>query len=82
MAATYVCPDGYELRGTAETVPGIALAVPVLKNGAIVPDYDGETAVSWDDQVTLREDGEDLWICDRGDSHKVSTLVLADEEDE
>lgn len=71
---TFTCPDGHPLRGTDELVGGIALAEPVLKDGKIVPEYEGETEIDWNSQVTRTRDGEDLWMCEEGGYFKASQL--------
>jgi hypothetical protein len=59
------CPEcGQQATGTLETIPGIALLM-FDEDGAA--DYQGETRVCWDGQMTVRaEDGLATLVCPDG----------------
>jgi hypothetical protein len=54
---------GEPLIGTLETVPGVAGVNSVrIENGLLAIDYDGETSMQWNDQVTKYRRGQAIWI--------------------
>jgi hypothetical protein len=59
------CPEcGQQATGTLETIPGIALLL-FAEDGAA--DYQGETKVCWDGQMTVfAEDGRATLVCPDG----------------
>lgn len=79
---TFVCPKcGQPLRGTLETLKGVALAIPVRRaNGSIRPEYQLETVIDWETQRTVEVNGEDIWVCALG--HQTRANLLFERADE
>jgi len=75
------CPEGHELRGTLETIKGIAYAkAVVVQPGTIEPEYEGETDVDWDSQRPTMEHGQRLWECVERDVYRELQLLIIEEE--
>lgn len=70
-------PEGKQIRGTVERVPGCALArtFEVLSDGSLDPLYEGETDLWWDEQETVTENGERIYLDDDGDGWPESNLL-------
>lgn len=81
-----VAPNGSPIIGTADTIPGTALAdtYDVEPDGSLTPNYVGETDVYWDGQTTNTDaNGETLYVAEDGNEWPESQLrrVPADEDE-
>jgi len=63
-----VAPNGKAIEGTYEKVPGTSMAgtVTITPDGAIEPEYEGETRMDWDSQSAVRRRGQRLWVDEDG----------------
>lgn len=74
-------PNGAEIIGTVERIPGVARIVPVVTIGdkgkvSWTYDYEGETVVDWDGQETMTACGETMFQDDDGGMWLERELVL------
>lgn len=74
-------PAGTLIVGTLEQLTGWAgIMEDVTQNpdGTFNFSYDGETRIEWDNQETVRRDGERIFIDDCGGEFKESQLTLVE----
>lgn len=86
MAKLY-SPNGAEIIGTSDIIPATARII----NSGVTQNADGTfefgwsdagTDVHWDDQETVTENGERLFVDDAGETWRESELVLEDEDED
>jgi len=79
-----IAPDGSEIIGTLERVPGVAQASSFDEDGT--PNYEGGTELYWDDQRTVMRNGSMVYVTEDGMEFTLDQLTVApdegDEEDE
>ncbi len=72
-------PNGQQVVGTAETVPGraeiVADSFVRQADGTAEFDWEGETEIFWDGQQTDERDGERIFLTHEGEECKESELV-------
>lgn len=67
MLVRLIAPDGHEIVGTKEWVPGSARVVGFHLHGErLEPEYEGETEVYWEGAYTDERDGEIVVIDTEG----------------
>lgn len=74
-------PNGDEIIGTLETIQAVAKIAPErteTRGGgeSLSIDYTGETDLFWDNQETVRDGGERVFITDDGAECKESEVIL------
>lgn len=84
MRYTLTTPDGDEIKGTLEVLPGCARADSIDDEGE--PEYEGDTEVFWNDQRPDVDPGskERLWLDYAHNVWRESELVrtpIADDEE-
>jgi len=68
------------IQGTLETVRGVAyIANPRMENGKIAFDYEGGTKIWWDEQETVKEDGQRMFVDAEGNEYTEDELVVIEE---
>jgi hypothetical protein len=84
MSEHATCPEcGADVKGTAETVLGTAIATFHRDaNGKVTYDHVGETEICWDSQETETEDGEPVCECEEGCRFKLSEIVWEEDDEE
>jgi hypothetical protein len=84
MPITVKSPTGAEIIGTVETIPGVARIARFNRtdDGALEFEWAGDTEISWDDQVTVRRDGETLFEDADGATWKESELLISEPAEE
>lgn len=78
-------PNGLEIRGTLETVSGVAkISFFNSKDaeGKIDFEYGGETDIWWDEQKTIERDGQRIFVDTEGNEWPENLLILKEEEPE
>lgn len=79
-------PNGTPIIGTLETITARAeiSADTFARNadGSIVFEYEGETEVFWDDQETVRRNGEVIYLDEDGGEWTAAQIVLKDDDEE
>jgi len=71
-----MAPDGTDVVGTLEVVPGTAQVSGVrLVDGRLDIDHGGETELDWEDQDTVEVDGELIFVDADGSYWKASQLI-------
>jgi hypothetical protein len=80
-----VAPNGKEICGTSEELPGVALiredSFGRDESGNLVWDWDGETKILWDGQRTSRINGKILFVDGDGNEWGEYELRLVGEEE-
>lgn len=77
----FVSPNGHQIVGTVERIPGLAQATEYSATGE--PEYDGYTEPYWDGQETVTRDGKILYQDENGDEWTFDELSPdTDDEDE
>lgn len=71
-------PDGLEIEGSYDLVPGVALMGGVtVTEGKVTPDYVDQTDMNWDGQYTVTKRGKRLFADTKGNlwpEHKLLYL--------
>ena len=82
MSVKLIAPNGCQIAGTLDLVPGLALVLDVTRmdDGSIEPDWAGETKMNWDGQRTVQRPDEhnimrDVYVDDEGNEWLESDLV-------
>lgn len=71
-----MAPNGLELRGTVETLAGVALAtVERGADGKVSVEYGGATDIWWDEQRTVERDGQRVFVDVKGNEWLEGQLV-------
>lgn len=82
MSKVLVSPTGVPITGTYETCPGLAaianIALGTRDGGRFEFDYAGDTEMFWDDQRTIRRNGERVFLDANGAEWLESQLQLID----
>lgn len=79
--AQFKSPTGPTIRGTLETVSGVALVSSIdPKTGEV--EYEGDTEIFWDEQKTVARDGKVIFVDTIGDEWTFDQLVPEDDEAE
>ena len=75
---------GSRIRGTLETLSGVALAERWgrTKDGLLSFEWAGETDVWWDEQKTVRIDGERVFVDEDGEEVLEHEVELRQEEED
>ena len=69
----YVKDTDIEVRGTLESVKGVALASGIDADGS--PIYMGGTEMWWDEQrIVVDPHGAAIWVDENGDTHPQSRI--------
>ncbi|GBO88730.1 hypothetical protein [Marinobacter salsuginis] len=79
----FVSPQGNEIIGTLETVPGVALIdmdSASLEGDTLQFDYDGQTDIQWNEQKTVRRSGHRVFVDDRDNEFTEDQLHFIDLE--
>ena len=80
---TLYAPNGQEIMGTLEVIHGRAGIMPgtVIKkdDGTFDFDYDGDTEVFWDEQLTKTEEGQRIFLDEEGNEWYEKDLILNEE---
>jgi hypothetical protein len=83
MRGTLRCPHGHEIQGTLETVQGCALAWFYRdQDGKIAFEYEGETEIFWDTQMSLHRDSKPLFLCTAGDEWTEDECAFAAQQED
>ena len=82
-----VSPDGSEIVGTLEIVPGTANILPHSftkdAKGELEFEYSGQTDIEWDSQTTQNDEkGERLFVDENGGTWPESQLTLSEDDEE
>ena len=81
-----VSPKGTLIVATQERLSGRALIVPssvrAEPTGGFSFDYEGSTDVFWDDQRTVTQDDERVFLDEEGEEYLESELQLVPQEEE
>lgn len=80
----FTTPEGKALKGTFDMVPGCATTISVIRypDGSYVAEYDGNgTEMWWDDQHTVIEMGQPIWIDEDGKHWPQDQLLYHEEDD-
>lgn len=84
MAKVLIAPNGAPIVGTLELIPGVAGIQRVKAGkgdgGLFEIEYDGETEVDWDNQVTVKRKGGRVFVDPDGQEWLESQLRLIDED--
>ena len=77
-------PNGLEIRGTLETVQGVALAHSFIRkpDGTLDFTYSGETDIFWDGQETVKVNEECIFLDIDGNEWPESKIEVRDEPSE
>jgi len=82
MSKILVSPTGVRITGTYETCPGLAaidnVSLGNRDGGRFEFDYTGSTDMFWDDQRTIRRNGERVFLDANGAEWLESQLQLID----
>lgn len=76
---TLITKDGTRITSTYDQIPGDALLNSpniVILEHAMSLEYAGETEVHWDDQQIITRCGEEIFICEHGDTHFAGDLLV------
>ncbi len=87
MKMRAISPNGYDIIGTDELVPGTALIVDGTyergKDGILDFEWDGETKMFWDGQRTVEDaNGERLFVDTEGELWPESKVQLVPCDDD
>jgi hypothetical protein len=82
-AARLVAPNGCEIKGTLETLSGVALTLELSRSadGTVTFEYEGETKIWWDEQKTVRRHGKAVFVDTEGNEWTEDQLVPAEAEE-
>jgi len=82
-AARLVAPNGCEIKGTLETLSGVALIFELSRaaDGTVNFEYEGETKIWWDEQKTVRRHGNAVFVDTEGNEWTEDRLVPAEAEE-
>jgi hypothetical protein len=77
-----LAPDGSEIRGTYERTEGRAntFGARVNTDGSLIPAYTGDTDLFWDNQVTVYQEGQRVWLDEHGRTWLESQLFLVPDD--
>ena len=75
-------PNGTYIKGTLETITGVAMISieGANPNGTFAYDYEGETDIDWNSQTTVENDKGTVFVDDDGDQWSGDQLVLVEGE--
>lgn len=82
-AARLVAPNGCEIKGTLETLSGVALIHELSRSadGTVTFECEGETKIWWDDQRAVVRRGKTVFVDTEGYEWTEDQLVPAETED-
>jgi hypothetical protein len=76
--AEYKSPNGAYIKGTLETLSGVALINGIDESGE--PEHCGETEIYWDEQKTVERDGKPVYVDTEGSEWTFDQLTKVEDD--